>query len=339
WAKIAAILCLLALLISTCFLLGSCGGNETPEGPDNSDVTPDPKPDDKDDTDPKPDDTGKTDPKPEEKKQEFTLTFMIDGEVYKTFKVKEGDTFTDIPDLPEFPGYIGSWEKSSFENIKENMTIRADYTPATYTLTFDYAGATEGTETTSAEVTYDSSIGTLPTPKKEGYTFDGWYIGEEKIDRYTRWEYTENKTATAHFVDYYSEGLSYVRGGSENYEVTGIGTCTDTDIVVPATYQGMPVTGVGYAAFENNTQITSVCFGENVYFVGNYVFRGCTSLRSVTFLHTAGLSDGFNPSYGSYGYHMFEGCTALEDLTVPTYILAPILDNNYFYGNLKHLTT
>lgn len=334
--KIAVIFCLLALLISACLLLGSCGDNktpDTPDKPDTGDVTPTP-----DDAE-KPDDTDKPDPEPEEKKQEFTLTFMIEGEVYKTFKVKEGDTFTDLPDLPEFPGYIGSWRKYSLENIQGNMVIEADYTPVAYTLTFDYADATEGTETASTEITYDDVIGTLPTPKKERYTFDGWYIGEDKIDRYTRWEYTENKTATAHFVDYYSEGLSYVRGGSGDYELTGIGTCTDTDIIVPATYEGMPVTSVRYAAFENNTQITSVSFGENVYFVGNYVFRGCTSLRSVTFLHTAGLSEGFNPSPSSYGYHMFEGCTALEDLTVPTYILAPILNSNNFYGNLKRLTT
>ena len=336
--KIAVIFCLLALLISACLLLGSCGDSktpDTPDKPDTGDVTPTP-----DDTE-KPDDTDKPDPEPEEPKQEFTLTFMIEGEVYKTFKVKEGDTFADLPDLPEFPGYIGSWGKYShgdFENIQGDMVIEADYTPVAYTLTFDYADATEGTETASTEITYDDVIGALPTPKKEGYVFDGWYIGEDKIDRYTRWKYIENKTATAHFVDYYSEGLSYVRGGSGDYELTGIGTCTDTDIIVPATYEGMPVTSVRYTAFENNTQITSVCLGENVYFVGNYVFRGCTSLRSVTFLHTAGFPEDFQPSSDWYGYHMFEGCTALEDLTVPTYILRRIVGNNSF-DNLKHLTT
>ncbi len=334
--KIAVIFCLLALLISACLLLGSCGDNktpDTPDKPDTGDVTPTP-----DDTE-KPDDTDKPDPEPEEPKQEFTLTFMIEGEVYKTFKVREGDTFTDLPDLPEFPGYIGSWEKYSLENIQGDMVIEADYTPVAYTLTFDYADATEGAETASTEITYDDVIGTLPTPKKEGYTFDGWYIGEKKIDRYTRWKYTENKTATAHFVDYYSEGLSYVSDGLGNYELTGIGTCTDTDIIVPATYEGVPVARVRYTAFENNTQITSVCFGENLYSVGNYVFRGCTSLRSVTFLHTAGFPEDFQPSSDWYGYHMFEGCTALEDLTLPTYILAPILNSNNFFGNLKHLTT
>lgn len=331
--KIAVIFCLLALLISACLLLGSCGDSktpDTPDKPDTGDVTPTP-----DDTE-KPDDTDKPDPEPEEPKQEFTLTFMIEGEVYKTFRVKEGDTFTDLPDLPEFPGYIGSWEKYSLENIQGDMVIEADYTPVAYTLTFDYADATEGTETASTEITYDDVIGTLPTPKKEGYTFDGWYIGEKKIDRYTRWKYIENKTATAHFVDYYSEGLEYEKIYGENVcWVTGIGTCTDTDIVVPATYRGDPVIGIKHPAFENNTQITSVCLGENVYILDSSVFKGCTSLRSVTFLHTAGLPEGYTPN--SYGRDAFSGCTALEDLTVPTYILELIRGNHF--DNLKHLTT
>lgn len=334
--KIAVIFCLLALLIVTCLLFGSCGDNktpDTPDKPDTGDVTPTP-----DDTE-KPDDTDKPDPKPEEPKQEFTLAFMIDGKIYKTFKVKAGDTFTDIPALPEVPGYIGSWGKYShkdFENIQGNMIIEGDYTRATYTLTFDYAGATEGAETASTEITYNDPFGTLPTPKKDGYTFDAWYIGEDRINRYDIWRYTENKTATAHFVDYYSEGLEYEKIYGENVcWVTGIGTCTDTDIVVPATYRGDPVIGIKSPAFENNTQITSVCLGENVYILDSSVFKGCTSLRSVTFLHTAGLPEGYTPN--SYGRDAFSGCTALEDLTVPTYILKLIRGNNF--DNLKHLTT
>lgn len=334
--KIAVIFCLLALLIVTCLLFGSCGDNktpDTPDKPDTGDVTPTP-----DDTE-KPDDTDKPDPKPEEPKQEFTLAFMIDGKIYKTFKVKAGDTFTDIPALPEVPGYIGSWGKYShkdFENIQGNMIIEGDYTRATYTLTFDYAGATEGAETASTEITYNDPFGTLPTPKKDGYTFDAWYIGEDRINRYDIWRYTENKTATAHFVDYYSEGLEYEKIYGENVcWVTGIGTCTDTDIVVPATYRGDPVIGIKSPAFENNTQITSVCLGENVYILDSSVFKGCTSLRSVTFLHTAGLPEGYTPN--SYGRDAFSGCTALEDLTVPTYILELIRGNNF--DNLKHLTT
>ena len=42
-----------------------------------------------------------------------------------------------------------------------------------------------------------------------------------------------------------SEGLEFLpsRDGTY-YVVSGIGTCTDTDIVIPSTYEGLPVTKI-----------------------------------------------------------------------------------------------
>lgn len=46
-------------------------------------------------------------------------------------------------------------------------------TANTYTVTFDATGGT--CDTASKTVTYNSAYGTLPTPTKAGYTFNGWY--------------------------------------------------------------------------------------------------------------------------------------------------------------------
>lgn len=43
-----------------------------------------------------------------------------------------------------------------------------------------------------------------------------------------------------------SVGLEFkLNDDGESYSVTGIGTCTDTDIVIPKTYKGKTVTGIG----------------------------------------------------------------------------------------------
>ena len=57
----------------------------------------------------------------------------------------------------------------------------------------------------------------------------------------------------------YSEGLEYtLNDDGKSYSVTGIGICTDTDIVIPSIYEGSPVTSIGTSAFAYGNSITSV---------------------------------------------------------------------------------
>ncbi len=49
------------------------------------------------------------------------------------------------------------------------------------------------------EVTFDEEVGTLPTPSKFGYDFDGWYCGEEKITEDTVMSYDTDLALKAKF--------------------------------------------------------------------------------------------------------------------------------------------
>ena len=51
-------------------------------------------------------------------------------------------------------------------------TLIAQWTPNTYTLTFNANGGSVTSET--KKVTYNSTYGELPTPERPGYTFTGW---------------------------------------------------------------------------------------------------------------------------------------------------------------------
>ena len=62
----------------------------------------------------------------------------------------------------------------------------------------------------------------------------------------------------------YSVGLEYTSNGDGTCYVSGIGNCTDTDIVIPAiSPEGWTVTGIGDRTFKESN-ITSVVIGENV---------------------------------------------------------------------------
>ncbi|MGN0824178.1 MAG: leucine-rich repeat protein [Candidatus Coproplasma sp.] len=80
-----------------------------------------------------------------------------------------------------------------------------------------------------------------------------------------------------------SEGLAYTLSDDETYySVTGIGTCTDTELVIPSTYNDKPVKSIGKSAFSKCSSLTSVTIPDGVTSIGNYAFYNCSSLTSVT---------------------------------------------------------
>ena len=87
------------------------------------------------------------------------------------------DSYIDIANLTlsdslgNTPYYILS---TTNMNVTMNHKLYAKWTPNTYTVTFDYDGATGGNSTQSKTVTYDETYGSLPEPIKTGYTFVGW---------------------------------------------------------------------------------------------------------------------------------------------------------------------
>lgn len=117
----------------------------------------------------------------------------------------------------------------------------------------------------------------------------------------TNGEITKDGTVTY----YPSEGLEFaLNSDGQSYSVTGIGTCTDTEIVIPDTYEGLPVTSIGKQAFRDCSNLTSVVIGNSVTSIGDYAFQNCTSLTSVV------IGNGVT----SIGIEAFLGCKNLLDV-------------------------
>ena len=100
---------------------------------------------------------------------------------------------------------------------------------------------------------------------------------------------------------------------------------------IPATYQGKPVTGIGYEAFSGRTDIAgSVVIPNGVTSIERSAFSGCSSLTEITIpegvtsirestfygcssLTSINIPDGVT----SIGGEAFSGCSALTNITIP----------------------
>lgn len=65
-----------------------------------------------------------------------------------------------------------------------------------------------------------------------------------------------------------------------------VGSVKDSEIQIPSTYKGLPVTGIGYRAFVNCQTLTSVTIPSSIKNIGEAAFFACTNLTSVE------ISDG-----------------------------------------------
>jgi len=103
------------------------------------------------------------------------------------------------------------------------------------------------------------------------------------------------------FINGFSLGLSYEKTDREEYRVTGIGTCEDTNIIVPDEYEGLPVTEIADRAFFGCDELVSIFLPDTIVKVGDKAFSECESLAEVRM-----------PDYVEVGTDVFRGSIQVE---------------------------
>ena len=170
-----------------------------------------------------------------------------------------------------------------------------------------------------------------PTKDADGYTEHKCSIcGDTYKDTYT--------------VYTLSEGLAYtVNADGETCTITGIGTCSDTDVVIPENIDGYITTYIEDYAFMECINLISVTIPNSVTSIGTGAFFKCSSLVSIIFSDTmisigtdafAGCSRLANitipDSVVSIGNSAFGGCSSLASIIIPNSVVS--IGNRAFYG-------
>ncbi len=124
----------------------------------------------------------------------------------------------------------------------------------------------------------------------------------------------------------YTRGLEYVYTSYlKGYVVSGIGTATDeTEIVIPCSYMGEPVTSIATNAFGTRPNLKAITIPDSVTNIGGNAFSGCTNIKTATipamaisYIPKNNLQVVIITSGTSLGNYAFQNCTSLTNITIP----------------------
>ena len=100
----------------------------------------------------------------------YSLTYKVDGEVYKNYEVEYGSTITP-ESAPAKEGYTFSgWSEIPETMPAEDVTVTGSFTINSYTLTYKV----DGIVYKKISVEYGTALIPEPVPAKRGMTFSGW---------------------------------------------------------------------------------------------------------------------------------------------------------------------
>lgn len=102
-----------------------------------------------------------------------------------------------------------------------------------------------------------------------------------------------------------SDGLEFTLNSAETEYIVNKGTSSDENIVIPSTYNNLPVTAIGNFSF--STALKSIDIPESIRVIEESAFYGCDNLKSVI------IPD----SVLEMGENVFGNCSNLEQVNLP----------------------
>ncbi|MFA6867295.1 MAG: leucine-rich repeat domain-containing protein [Clostridia bacterium] len=133
-----------------------------------------------------------------------------------------------------------------------------------------------------------------------------------------------------------TQGLEYTLLIDETFTVKGISTVNLETLVIPSTYNGLPVTKVGDGSvpLTNSDFLTTVVINNGIVSIEASAFSGCSFLTSLTipnsltsiganaFQNCIKVSIAIPDGVTSIGASAFSGCTGMNAFTIPQSVVS-----------------
>ena len=175
--------------------------------------------------------------------KEYTIKYELNGGALTTenptkYTIETPDFKLNNPTKEKnvFKGWTGSNGTTSQKDVTitkgtiGNLEYEAMFNPI-YTVTYDVNGGNAITQNTF-EVENGEKIGNLQTPTKDHYEFDGWYIGNNKVDE--NYKVESDITLTAKYTPKEYTITYKLNGGINNSSNPSTYTIEKNDITLQA---------------------------------------------------------------------------------------------------------
>lgn len=121
----------------------------------------------------------------------------------------------------------------------------------------------------------------------------------------------------------YSQGLAFNLLSNNTYAVSGLGTCTDSKIIIPDKHEGLAVTAIQDNAFKNQRHIVSITIPSSILFIYTNAFSGCCITEVIN-------KSALNITAGEYYNHGGIALYAIEVHSGPSKLINV---NDYLFYN------
>lgn len=207
----------------------------------------------------------------------YTLTYMVDGEEYKSFTVVYGTAITPEAE-PTKEGYTFSgWSEIPETMPANDVVVTGTFTINQYKLTY----IIDGEEYKSFEVDFNAAITPISSPVKKGMTFSGWSEIPETMpahDVTVTGTYSWLEETIGNVIYQVTDTLNNYASVIGNEEIEGKTRILSSVEIGGYTYT---VNRIGKDAFAGCGGLTKVFIPESVTSIDSYAFAGCSGLTDV----------------------------------------------------------
>ncbi|MBQ6979184.1 MAG: leucine-rich repeat protein, partial [Clostridia bacterium] len=214
----------------------------------------------------------------------------------------------------------------TFTMPSENITYTAKYNYYTVAVNKNMDEAGSVNYSTMTKVPVGGNV-TLQATINTGYTWLGWYKGNQKVTDELSYTFTmssENVTYTAKWEIWEELSIFNFTSTPTTCNITGIKDNTITEIILP-NY----VTSIGISAFSGCNNLRSITIPDSVTSIGLAALNGCSSLESVTIPFVGGSKKTTSNTYQyPFGYIFGESSYT-----------GGVATTQYYHGNSTSSTT